>query len=213
MTYEKPSTLMPGTLRLPGSSFRRLGPADARRLRSHLLRLHPDDVHNRFMGGKQRSLIMRYVRSIDWRSAVIIGCFLGRSMRGICELYPIDARRGEIAVSVERRFQRRGIGREMLRRTLLLARNRGLVDLELRCFTSNGKMRALVRSFDGKLDIEAMEATAVIHALPPTPVTYLSEMLEQAGLVGSSLMRLWLRTPERTTDRCRATPDLFGHHR
>lgn len=209
MTFEKPSTLMPGPLRLPGACYRRLDAGDARRLRSHLLRLHPDDVHNRFMGTRQRSLIMRYVRSIDWRAAVIIGCFFGRSMRGACELYPIDKRRGEIAVSVERRFQRRGIGREMLGRTLLLARNRGLIELEFRCFTSNGKMRGLVRGFDGKLDIEAMEATAIIHALPATPATYLSEMMEQAGLVGSSLMRLWLHTPTRATNRCRATPDMF----
>ncbi|MEO1086422.1 MAG: GNAT family N-acetyltransferase, partial [Acidobacteriota bacterium] len=87
----------------------------------------------------------RFRVTIDWRTAVIVGCFLGRSMRGACELYPIDKRRGEIAVSVERRFQRRGIGREMLSRTLLLARNRGMVELEFRCFTHNGKMRGLVR--------------------------------------------------------------------
>lgn len=212
MTYELPSTLMPGTFRLPGASYRRLGAPDARRLRAHLLRLHPDDVHSRFMGAKQRSLITRYVRSIDWRSALLIGCFLGRSMRGVCELYPIDKERGEIAVSVERRFQRRGIGREMLERMLLLARNRGLVELEFRCFTSNGKMRGLVRSFDGKLDVEAMEAIAVIHALPPTPVTYWAEMMEQVGLVGNSLMRLWLHTPNRSAGRCRTTADLFAHH-
>lgn len=212
MTYERPSTLMPGALRLSGACYRRLDSGDARRLRSHLLRLHPDDVHNRFMGSKQRSSIMRYVRSIDWRTAIIIGCFLGRSMRGACELYPIDKRRGEIAVSVERRYQRRGIGREMLGRTLLLARNRGLVELEFRCFTSNGKMRGLVRTFDGKVDVEAMEATAVIHTLPPTPVTYLSEMIEQAGLVGSSLLRLWLRSPGRPSERCRATPDMLEPH-
>lgn len=213
MTYEKPSTLMPDTLRVPGASYRRLDAGDARRLRAHLLRLHPDDVHNRFMGAKHRTLITRYVRAIDWQTALIIGCFFGRSMRGACELYPIDKRRGEIAVSVERRFQRRGIGREMLSRTLLLARNRGMVEFEFRCFTHNGKMRGLVRGFDGKVDIEAMEATAVIHALPATPITYLSEMVEQAGLVGSSLMRLWLHTHNMASDRCRATPDMFGHHR
>jgi len=210
MTFEPPSNPLPGQLRLPGATFRRLGAADARRLRTHLLRLHPDDVRNRFMGAKQRTLIMRYVRSIDWQRAVILGCFLGRSMRGVCELHPIDGRRGEIAVSVERRFQRRGIGKQLLGRVLVLARNRGLVELELRCFTSNGKMRGLVRGFDGKLDVEAMEATAVIHALPPTPATYLSEMVEQAGLVGSSLLRLWLDTPAWSAKRCRATPDMFS---
>ena len=210
LSFASPTTPVPDKLPLSGASFRRLGAADTRRLETHLQRLHPEDVHNRFMATKQRSLIRRYVQSIDWENAVIVACFLGRSLRGVSELYPIDGRRGEIAVSVERRFQRRGIGRELLERTLLLARNRGLVELEFRCFTTNRKMRGLVRGFDGKLDIEAMEATAVIHELPPTPITYLIEVVEQAGLVGSSLLRLWLDTSARSAERCRLTPDMFG---
>lgn len=192
--------------------FRRLTAADGRHFRAHLLRLHPDDLRHRFMGTTPRTLVHRYVHALDWQHAIISGCFVGRSLRGVCELHPISGNRAEIAVSVERRFQRRGIGRALLGRTLVLARNRGLTVLEFRCTTDNQRMRKLVGRFDGATTFEAMEATATIHSLPPTPVTYISEMVEQAGDFGVTMTHFWFsaRKPD-WSGRCWWTPDLFAH--
>jgi len=197
----------------PVGHFRRLGAKDARHLGAHLRRLHPDDLQQRFMGTRHRLFVHRYVRGIDWHRTVIIGCFVGRSLRGVCELHPIAQPRAEIAISVERRFQRRGIGRELFRRTLLLARNRGLTALELRCTVDNHRVRQLIKSFDGKIVTEPMEASATIRSLPANAFTFATEMVEQAGLVGSSLIRFWLAGsgwPERGRQlRDKSTADLL----
>jgi RimJ/RimL family protein N-acetyltransferase len=201
--------------------YRRLDAPDARHLRAHLLRLHPDDLRSRFMATAPRRMVERYVRGIDWRGSVLTGCVVGRSLRGVCELHPITGSRAEIAVSVERHFQGRGIGTALLSRTLLLARNRGLTALELRCLVDNQRMRRLVGRFDGETAVEAMEACATITSPPPTPATYVTEMVEQAGILGATLIRFWLGQgppdwpgpgwPSLSgTGRCWATPDLFA---
>ena len=195
--------------------YRRLDGQDARMLRAHLLRLHPDDRRSRFMATAPKQMVDGYVRAIDWRHAVLVGCFIGRSLRGVCELHPINGRRAEMAVSVERRFQGRGIGTGLLSRTFLLARNRGLVDLEFRCLANNQRMRKLVGKFDSQMSIEAMEACAVVHSLPPTPATYVSEMVERAGVFGATVVRFWLAGrgmgwPRGDwARRCQATPGIF----
>lgn len=197
----------------PNGRYRRLGADDARHLQTHLLRLHPDDRRHRFMGAMPRALVHRYVRAIDWQRAVLVGCFIGRSLRGVCELYPISGNQAEIAVSVERRFQGRGIGQALVGRTLVLARNRGFTTLEFRCMVDNQRMRALVAKFDGQTTFESSEAATTIHSLPATPATYISEMVEQASTFGATLIRFWLGNvrPE-WAGRCWSTPDLFATH-
>lgn len=193
---------------------RRLEAADARHLRAHLLRLHPEDLRSRFMTTTPRQLVHRYVGAIDWRRSLLVGCFIGRSLRGLCELHPIAGRRAEIAISVERRFQGRGIGTALMSKTLVLARNRGLTELELRCLVENQRMRRLVGKFDGETDIEAMEASSTIHAQPANAATYVTEMVEQAGALGTTLIRFWLTSPGASwPGRCWATPDLFTRYR
>ncbi len=190
--------------------YRRLDASDARRLRAHLLRLHPEDRRSRFMATAPRQLVDRYVGAIDWQAAILVGCFIGRSLRGVCELYPIKGCRAEMAVSVERRFQGRGIGTGLLSRTFLMARNRGLTEFEFRCFANNQRMRKLVEKFDSETSIEAMEACAVVHSLPPTAATYVSEMVEQASLFGASVVRFWLDGAYGGwRGRCWSTPELF----
>jgi RimJ/RimL family protein N-acetyltransferase len=196
--------------------FRRLDARDARHLRAHLLRLHPDDLRARFMATAPRRVVDRYVGAIDWRRSLLLGCFVGRSLRGVCELHPINGNRAEIAVSVERRFQGRGIGNSLLSRTLLLARNRGLTSLELRCLVDNHRMRRLVGKFDSQTAVEAMEACATIRSLPATPATYVTEIVEQAEVFGATLIRFWLGRDRpgwpatAWAGRCWFTPDLFG---
>lgn len=195
MSDLRPAT--PGVRRLlVAGYYRRLGEADWRLLRAHLLRLNPDDQRSRFMAIAQPRLVDSYVRSIDWQRALLLGRFVGRSLRGVAELYPIEQHRAEMAISVERRFQGAGIGKHLLSRIFLLARNRGYTALEFRCLANNQRMRHLVQRFDGQVSFEAMEAAAVVHSLPPTAATFAAELVEQATVFNSSLCRYWL---ERTS--------------
>jgi GNAT superfamily N-acetyltransferase len=195
--------------------YRRLDAKDAPLLRAHLLRLHPDDRRSRFMATAPKQLVDRYVQAIGWQHALLVGCFVGRSLRGVCELYPIKGRRAEMAVSVERRFQGRGIGTGLLSRTFLLARNRGLVELEFRCLANNQPMRKLVGKFNSETSIEAMEACAIVHSLPATAATYVSEMVEQASLFGATLIRFWIDSAGRGWGSVEwpTQPDLFAASR
>lgn len=209
MTYFSPA-MSGAPVPAVAGQLRRLGPADSRHLEAHLLRLHPDDLRHRFMGGMPRSLVHRYVQGIDWQRAIIVGCFFGRSLRGVCELYPMSGSRAEVAVSVERRFQGRGLGEALIGRILILARNRRLTALEFRCIAGNQRMRGLVSKFDSETIIDSMEAEATVRALPPTPATYGIEMVEQADAFGNKLIRFWLDSAGRTwPGRCWSTPDLF----
>lgn len=176
----------------PVGMYRRLDEADRRHIRAHLLRLHPDDLRHRFMGARQRSFIDRYVGALDWDQVIVVGYFANRSLRGVCELHPIGDSRAEIAISVERRFQRRGIGAELFRRMLILARNRGITVLELRCMATNERIRRLIRRFNGEITFDAPDACGTIRPLPPTAATLVTEMVEQAGTFGNSLIHLWL---------------------
>jgi GNAT superfamily N-acetyltransferase len=118
--------------------------------------------------------------------------------------------RAEVAISVERRFQGRGIGQALIGHMLIFARNRRFTALEFRCMAGNQRMRSLVSKFDAVTDIDLMEAEAVIEALPPTPATYGIEMIEHAEAFGSSVVRLWLENAGRHwPGRCWSTPDLF----
>lgn len=184
----------PSSAPTAAARWRRLGAGDARHMRAHLLRLHPDDFADRFMGARRRHVAGAHVRSLDWSRVVVVGCWIGRSLRGMCELHPIDGNRAEIALSVERRFQRQGIGAELLRRVLLLARNRGSTVLELRCLANNRRIRRLVRRFQGQIDDDVQEASGTIHALPPNAATLIAEMAESADHLGRSMIRLWLRS-------------------
>ncbi len=146
------------------------------------------------MGPGRREVASRHVRSIDWSRVIIVGCWIGRSLRGVCELHPIEGNRAEIAISVKRRFQRLGIGAELLRQVLLLARNRGFTLLELRCLAGNRRVRRLIRRFQGQIAEDVLEASGTIHALPPHPATIIAEMADSADRLGRSLIRLWLRS-------------------
>lgn len=179
--------------------WRRLGTADARQFRAHLLRLDPEDFADRFMGARRRHFVASYVRSLDWERAIVVGCWVGRSLRGVAELHPIGSRRGELALSVERRFQRRGIGAELLRRVLLLARNRGATELELRCLVTNLRVRRLIGRFQGQIRDDFQESSGIIRVLPPNAATLIAEMADTADQFGRSLIRLWLASTARST--------------
>ncbi len=189
--------------RLPSTtasiSWRRLGSADARQYRAHLLRLAPDDFSDRFMGARCRHFVSTHARSLDWNRVIVVGCWVGRSLRGVAELHPIGGRRGELALSVEQRFQRRGIGSELLRRVLLLARNRGAVELELRCLVTNQRIRRLIGRFQGQIRDDFQESSGTIHVLPPNAATLITELAESADRLGRSLIRLWLGSTGRGT--------------
>jgi GNAT superfamily N-acetyltransferase len=146
--------------------IRTLLPTEFGLLKEHLLRLEPDDRLRRFQGHASDQRIADYVGGLDRFHVVVVAWIEHGQLRGAAELSRFGApvpTRGEIAVTVDKAWQDRGVGTELLRRALTIARNRGIEQIYMVCLAENGRMRHIADKFAGKLvdlggEIEAMLA-------------------------------------------------------
>ena len=167
--------------------FRKLSSADRDRLTAHLLRLDDADRRMRFCGGVGEQRIRSYCAGLDWSKTTVLGYVERGELRAVSELvrtqtaFPGSA---ELALSVEKPLQNQGIGTELLRRALVIARNRYLSTVYMFCLRENQKMQHIARKFGAKLIIHPGEVEARIW--PPWP-TYLS-LIEEAASDGRALL-------------------------
>jgi GNAT superfamily N-acetyltransferase len=158
--------------------YRKLRSFDAADLADHLLRLDPSGRSSRFSAAVADETVRAYVAKIDWSRAVVIGCYDGVALRAVAELHPgagLLPRDGEFAVTVETACQGEGIGTELLRRMILVARNRMIARLRMVCLLDNGPMRHIARQFGAHLDIEDGQAWADLRLPFPDAVSLSSE--------------------------------------
>ena len=130
-------------------SFRKLMDHEKTLLSEHEIRVSGEDRVLRFMGGVNDDFIRTHCSQIAWPNSVAIGCFVDGTLRGASELWfdPWGEKPCELALTVERKFQGQGIGTELLRRSLLLARNRGAKSVYLACLPENRKMQHILQKF------------------------------------------------------------------
>ncbi len=181
-------SLLPAAAQGPGRpwratpQFRKLRPDDGAKLRAHLLRLPPGDRRLRFCGQLSDDAVRAHCAAIDWSQSLFVGCFVGGRLRGVCELrlFAAAGRRAELALTVEAPYQGRGLGRELLRRGLVLARNRYVSEIAMLCLVENRRMRALARRFDSQLALDADEVSARLRLPWPSPLSLLEELAGDA---------------------------------
>jgi GNAT superfamily N-acetyltransferase len=160
---------------------RKLLPSEAGQLSRHLLALTPADRRMRFQGGLSDYAIERRCRRIDWFRTVAIGHFVAGRLRGVAEvcfersLWPREA---EIAVTVETPWQGRGIGTELTRRAVTVARNRGAVRVTMLCLVENQRMRRIARRLEGALRFDGGAVAANLGLGRATPLSLLDEWLQ-----------------------------------
>jgi len=174
-------------------TFRKLGRQDTARYAAHLRRLGAADRRARFMGELAPRAISRHIARLDWNRVVLLGCFVDGVLRGSAELHPGPDGIGEAAFAVEARYQGHGLGTELVRRLLVIARRRALQEVVLICLAGNARIRRIVTKLSGSVSIDGGEATAAIELLPANPATHAAELLDD----GEALRRL-LRTAGRT---------------
>ncbi len=112
---------------------------------------------------------------------MIVGAFVDGVLRGVGELVRVSAwpkSSAEIALSVEAPFQNDGIGTELLRRILNIARNRYIDRVCMLCLNDNIKMQKIARKFEADLTRAPGETEGRISPLWPS---YLSIFEEAAG--------------------------------
>lgn len=170
--------------------YRKLVPAEIGAFHNHLLRLSPQDRQCRFSGSVSDEAVAAHRAGIDWMRSVVIGCLVDGDLRGAAELRFDDPRVGwrcEIAVTVEQPWQDRGIGTELLRRSIVTCQNRSIRSLYMICLLDNRRMQRVARKFEGRLDFSGGDVAAQI-ALPfATQFTVAAELLNE----GAAWMFTW----------------------
>ena len=164
--------------------IRRLWAGERDQVRDHLLRLDAEDRHLRFGGYASAAHIAVYCEALNWSRGLVLGYVVAGQVRGIGELNLIgdgSARAAELAVSVERPFQKRGVGSALLRRLVVAGRNRLIERIHMVCLIENGQAVRMARRLDGTLVFDGGEAEARIEPPWPTPWTWLEEALFEFG--------------------------------
>jgi GNAT superfamily N-acetyltransferase len=166
------------------TTIRRLGSCGSGAIRDHLLRLDDEDRRLRFSGPVSAARIEAHCASLDLSRVPVLGGVVAGTVRGIAELRPLPGgwpRAAEVAISVERRHQGRGIGGALLHRLTLVARNRWILRLHLLCLVDNGRMMRLARGLGGGLSFAEGQVEGTIDLAWPTPWTVLEEVLGEAA--------------------------------
>jgi RimJ/RimL family protein N-acetyltransferase len=163
--------------------IRHLGPGDLPAFQSHLLGLSQVDRRLRFCGPATDFLIRYYCAEIDWSRSLLYGCFAdGRLVGAVHLLWPAAAMPTtvELAVSVDRDYQGRGIGTDLVMRAVKGAHMRGVSSLRFVCHAENEAMQRLAlrlgarlvtdgEDMDGTIDVAVLEAARARHAATAVP--------------------------------------------
>jgi GNAT superfamily N-acetyltransferase len=164
-----------------GGTIRKLWVGEIDAYRDHLLRLDRDSRYRRFSGAVSDDAIARHAATAKGVGVVVHGFFVEGVLRGAAELRQtgsLFAHKAEAAFSIEQPWQSHGVGTELLERTLLSARNRGVKLLRMDCLAENRRMQQLARKFDAEL---SFDFGSVIGEVDPPRSTLLSLMREAAA--------------------------------
>lgn len=157
----------------------------------HLRRLTAMDRGSRFHAAIGDDAIGRHCAGLAQASVWIVGCFVDGVLRGAAELHAepqhwVDG--AELAVSVEQPWQGKGIGTELVRRALTIAKNRDLARVGMICLRSNVRMRRIARTVHGALEAEAGDLVAEMEVGGPTPQSLFEEMVDdETALIAMGL--------------------------
>jgi GNAT superfamily N-acetyltransferase len=157
--------------------------------REHLLRLDAADRRLRFgfiIGDAGIDDHVRRLRPGADRILAVLHDF-GRVAAAV-HIAPVGDDAAELAFSVDRPWQNRGLGRALFERALSWLRSRGIRRVFLVYLSENGAMRTLARAFGMTSEAAAGEVTAELTLPPANPLIVLGELV--ADLAGD-LAALW----------------------
>ncbi len=163
--------------------YRKLWPREAAQFRDHLMRLDANSRRLRFGGAVSQQFVENYAQTAWKLDAVILGCFAGGTLRGSAEMRLLTenwASEAEVAFAVEQPWQERGIGGELLRRTIGHAQNRAVRTLYMICLNENIRMQHLARHHEAKLQLEPGSMAATLDPAWPTPGSVMEEFMEES---------------------------------
>jgi len=171
--------------------IRRLWTGETAALRDHLLRLDPESRRSRFGSPVNRHFIEQYAARALSSDSVVHGFFADGDLRGVGELrtfratIPLEA---EAAFSLERAWQGHGIGNELLERTILSARNRGIRSIRLNCLAENRRMQAIAKKHEAHLRLRADEVVGEVVSPGATPLSMAREWMAESYGIATAIL-------------------------
>lgn len=163
---------------IPGLLVRKLLAQEWERFRDHLLRLDADSRRLRFAHAVSDSFIEDYALRMCEMGGIVVAAIIDGEVRACAELRKLGdtwGREAEAAFSVERAYQERGLGSELMGRIVRAARTRGVQLLYICCLAENAKMLAIARRHDAVLRLEYGE---VIGEIMPDAADFATVMAE-----------------------------------
>ena len=174
-----------------GGIVRKLWVGETDAYRDHLLRLDMESRHRRFSGAGSDDFIARHAATAGEVGVVVHGFFVEGTLRGAAELRHIGspfATEAEAAFSIEQPWQSHGVGTELLERTLLSARNRGIKTMHMQWLPENQRMQQLARKFEAEIKFDF--GTMLGEVDPPrfTPLSLLREAVADTHNIATAIL-------------------------
>ena len=165
-------------------TIRALWPCEHEHFVRHLLRLDGLTRSERFGRVVSNDWIARYAAETDWLRGAVLGCWIDGTLRGAAELRRYGSgpsRTGETALSIEPAFQNHGLGSLLVRRVVVIARNRGIATLRLLVAAGNWRMRSIAQKLGAHTALAGGEIEAELTLGPATAATLAEEWLEESA--------------------------------
>ena len=179
-----------------GGTIRKLWPGETDAYRDHLLRLDHESRHRRFSGAVGDEVIARHAATASGLGVVVYGFFVDGVMRGAAELRQsgsLFSHEAEAAFSIEQPWQSHGVGTELLERTLLTARNRGINSLRMDCLAENRRMQQLARKFDAEFSFDFGSVVGEVDPPRSTALSLLREVMADTHAIAGRVFEVQAR--------------------
>ena len=142
------------------------------------------------MGALNDDAVAKHCARLNWFRTVVIGFFDSGSLRGAAELQVVDRHFPilcEVAITVETQWQERGVATELLRRALVIARNRSARGIRINSLGDNYRIQHVAQKFGAHFRYRAGESEAEIPTSAPTYWSLCEELVDD----GLGWMNCW----------------------
>jgi RimJ/RimL family protein N-acetyltransferase len=161
------------------------------------------------MGYLDDVAVEEHCARINWFRTVVLGFFDAGVLRGAAELdiaRKNSSIRCEVAVTVEAAWQDQGVATNLLRRMLVIARNRWAQAVQIYCSSDNLRIQRIAKKFGARFRSRSGESEAEIHILGPSYWSLSEEWIDDAlGWTSTWFDRTSPRSPSVVSD---LGPDL-----
>ena len=173
-----------------GGTIRKLWIGETDAYRDHLLRLDRESRYRRFSGALADEVVARHAATANDIGVVVHGFFVNGVLRGAAELRQngsLFSHTAEAAFSIEQPWQSHGVGTELLERTLLSARNRGIKSLRMDCLAENQRMQQLARKFDAEFSFDFGSVTGEVDPPRSTLLSLTREAMADSHSIAAAI--------------------------